>query len=138
MVGPSASASSPSGGAAGRVVITGYLETAEIRALMSVSQCLVLTSLEEGFGLPVAEAMSASLPVVCSSGSSLEEIAGGAAELVNDPLSEEAIMAGLRRVLDHPERARELQTLGLERSRLFDWNRTAAMTLGFYRKVLGL
>ncbi len=62
---------------------TGYLETREIRALMAASAALVLPSLEEGFGLPVAEAMAAGLPVVCSRGSALEEVAGGAATLVN-------------------------------------------------------
>ena len=59
----------------------GYLETIEIRALMAASVALVLPSLEEGFGLPVAEAMAAGLPVVCSRGSALEEVAGDAATL---------------------------------------------------------
>ena len=62
---------------------TGYLETREIRALMAASSLLVLPSLEEGFGLPVAEAMCAGLPVVCSRGSALEEVADGAATLVD-------------------------------------------------------
>lgn len=120
-----------------RVVSTGYLETREVRALMSASRCLVLVSLDEGFGFPVVEAMAAGLPVVCSRGSSLEEIAGGAAELVGDPRDETAIVEGLSRVIEDPARARELRIAGLERSRAFDWDRTAAMTLAFYRKVLG-
>src|SRR5260221_10066073 len=56
---------------------TGYLETREIRALMAASSLLVLASLEEGFGFPVIEAMAAGLPVVCSRGSALEEVAQG-------------------------------------------------------------
>jgi glycosyltransferase involved in cell wall biosynthesis len=138
MVGPGESFDSGATGPGPRIVSTGYLETRQIRALMSASRCLVLVSLDEGFGLPVVEAMTAGLPVVCSRGSSLEEIAGPAAELIGDPLDEEAIVEGLSRVLEDPDRAAELRVLGLERSRLFDWERTASMTLAFYRKVLGL
>ncbi|HEY7413194.1 MAG TPA: glycosyltransferase family 1 protein [Vicinamibacteria bacterium] len=115
---------------------TGYLETAEIRALMAASSLLVLPSLEEGFGLPVAEAMAAGLPVVCSRGSALEEVAGGAAMLVN-PLDTRSIAQGIERVLDSPERAAELRRAGLEQSRRYDWDTTAALTVEFYRKVLG-
>lgn len=124
-------------GSKGRVVSTGYLEIHEIRSLMSASRCLVLASLEEGFGFPVVEAMSAGLPVVCSRGSSLEEIAGGAAELIDDPLSEDAIVRSLRRVLEDDVRAEQLRAAGLERSRLYDWDRTAQLTFDFYRRVVG-
>lgn len=115
---------------------TGYLETREIRALMAASKALVLPSLEEGFGLPVAEAMAAGLPVVCSQGSALEEVAGGAATLVN-PLETRSIAEGIEKILDDPKRAEEQRRLGLERSRKFDWDLSARMTLDFYRKVLG-
>jgi glycosyltransferase involved in cell wall biosynthesis len=115
---------------------TGYLETREIRALMAASRALVLPSLEEGFGLPVAEAMAAGLPVVCSQGSALEEVAGGAATLVN-PLDTRSIAAGIERVLDDPKRLEEQRKQGLERSQQFDWDLSARMTLAFYRTVLG-
>ena len=65
-----------------QIVATGYLDKADVRALMAASSMLVLPSLEEGFGLPVVEAMAAGLPVVCSSGSALAEVAGDAACLV--------------------------------------------------------
>jgi len=135
LVGPDAGRSTGRAGGP-RIVSTGYLPTHEIRALMSASACLVLVSLEEGFGFTVVEAMSAGLPVVCSRGSSLSEIAGPAAEFV-DPLDQRAIVDALDLVLAHPERARELRSLGLDRSRRFDWERTAELTLAFYRKVLG-
>jgi len=115
---------------------TGYLETREIRALMAVSKALVLPSLEEGFGLPVAEAMAAGLPVVCSQGSGLEEVAGGAATLVN-PLDTRSVASGIEKILDDPKRADEQRRAGLERSRQFDWDVSARMTMEFYRKVLG-
>ena len=118
-----------------QILATGYLETAEIRALMAVSSMLVLPSLEEGFGLPVAEAMAAGLPVVCSRGSALEEVAGGAATLV-DPLNTKSIADGIERVLDDGRAADEQRRAGLEQSRQFDWDATATRTLEFYRRVL--
>jgi alpha-1,3-rhamnosyl/mannosyltransferase len=114
---------------------TGYMETAEIRALMAASAALVLPSLEEGFGLPVAEAMAAGLPVVCSKGSALEEVAGGAATLV-DPNDPRSIADGLESILDDPVRAEEQRQRGLEQSRRFDWDAAAAATVEFYRRVL--
>jgi glycosyltransferase involved in cell wall biosynthesis len=114
----------------------GYLETPEIRALMSASAALVLPSLEEGFGLPVVEAMAAGLPVVCSRGSALEEVAGEAATLVN-PLDTRSIASGLEKILDDKPRAERQRAMGLERSRRFDWDIAAARTLEFYRRVLG-
>jgi glycosyltransferase involved in cell wall biosynthesis len=115
---------------------TGYLPSRELRALMAASALLVLPSLEEGFGLPVAEAMTAGLPVVCSRGSALEEIAGDAALLV-DPKEPRSIAQGIERVLDDPGLAESLRKKGLERSARFDWERTARETLAFYRKILG-
>jgi glycosyltransferase involved in cell wall biosynthesis len=118
-----------------RIVSTGYLPTDEVRIVMGAAACLVLVSLEEGFGFTVLEAMAAGVPVVCSRGSSLSEIAGSAAEFV-DPLDTRAIGEALDRVLSNPERARELQALGFEQSLRFDWDRTAELTLAFYRRVL--
>jgi glycosyltransferase involved in cell wall biosynthesis len=115
---------------------TGYLETREIRALMAACSLLVLVSFEEGFGLPVAEALCAGLPVVCSRGSALEEIAGGAATLV-DPHNASSIAQGIERVLDDPDYAQSRREAGLRRGARFDWDQTAAETLAFYRKVLG-
>jgi glycosyltransferase involved in cell wall biosynthesis len=114
----------------------GYLDTRDLHALMAACSLLVLVSLEEGFGLPVAEAMSAGLPVVCSGGSALEEVAGEAATLV-DPRDPRSIASGLARVLDDPGYARSRREAGLARARLYDWDRTAARTLAFYKKILG-
>jgi glycosyltransferase involved in cell wall biosynthesis len=119
-----------------QILATGYLETKEIRALMAVSALLVLPSLDEGFGLPVAEAMAAGLPVVCSRGSALEEVAGDAAILV-EPRDAAGIARAIEALLDDPALAQAKRRRGLERSRAFVWEETAARTLAFYRAVLG-
>jgi glycosyltransferase involved in cell wall biosynthesis len=115
---------------------TGYLDREDVRALVGASAMLVLPSLEEGFGLPVVEAMAAGLPVVCSAGSALSEVAGGAALLV-EPRDANALAHSIDRLLDDPALAGDLRRRGRERSWLFDWDKTAAQTLAFYRKVLG-
>ncbi len=119
-----------------QIVATGYLDKPDVRALMAASSMLVLPSLEEGFGLPVVEAMAAGLPVVCSAGSALAEVAGDAACLV-DPHDVNGLARAAERLLDDGALASEMRRRGLERSRRFDWADTAARTLAFYRKVLG-
>jgi glycosyltransferase involved in cell wall biosynthesis len=119
-----------------QIVATGYLERADVRALMAASAALVLPSLEEGFGLPVVEAMAAGLPVVCSRGSALAEVAGDAASLV-DPYDVNGLAHAIERVLEDSGLAAELKRRGLERSRAYEWSSTAERTLAFYRKVLG-
>jgi glycosyltransferase involved in cell wall biosynthesis len=113
----------------------GYVDTAELRALMEAASALILVSLEEGFGLPVLEAMAAGLPVVCSRGSGLSEVASGAA-LEVDPLSVEAIARGIETVLTEPRLREELCEAGVARSRQFSWDAAAAATVELYRATL--
>ena len=117
-------------------VAPGYLEAGEIRLLMASARLLVLPSHEEGFGLPVAQALAVGLPVVCSRGSALEEIAGETACLV-DPEDPSSIAAGIERVLDDPALAARMARAGLERSRRFDWETAARQTLALYERLLG-
>jgi glycosyltransferase involved in cell wall biosynthesis len=119
-----------------QIVATGYLGKRDVRALMAASSMLVLPSLEEGFGLPVVEAMAAGLPVVCSAGSALAEVAGDAACVV-DPHDANGLAHAVERLLEDRGLASEMRRRGLDRSRRFDWSETAARTLAFYRKVLG-
>ncbi|HXK10453.1 MAG TPA: glycosyltransferase family 1 protein [Vicinamibacteria bacterium] len=119
-----------------QIVATGYLDKPDVRCLMAASSMLVLPSLEEGFGLPVVEAMAAGLPVVCSEGSALAEVAGDAACLV-DPHDVNGLARTAERLLDDQGLASEMRRRGLDRSRRFDWQDTASRTLAFYRKVLG-
>jgi glycosyltransferase involved in cell wall biosynthesis len=115
---------------------TGYLGQVDVRALMAASAMLVLPSLEEGFGLPVLEAMAAGLPVVCSEGSALSEVAGDTA-LRFEPRDPTALAHAIERVLDDGALALDMRRRGRERSRQFEWRRTAELTLAFYRRILG-
>ncbi|HID85932.1 MAG TPA: glycosyltransferase, partial [Anaerolineae bacterium] len=91
----------------------------------------------EGFGLPVVEAMACGTPVVCSNASSLPEVAGDAALLV-DPLDVEALAATMERVLGDDKLRAELIERGFERARKFSWERCAHETLAVLEEAGGL
>ena len=74
--------------------------------------------------------------MVCSRGSALEEVAGGAATLV-DPLNTKSVADGIEKVLNDPALAQAQREKGRAQSQKFDWDTTAARTLEFYRRVLG-
>ncbi len=111
---------------------TGRLDDAELTRLYRGARCVVFASLYEGFGLPVLEAMACGTPVVTSRGGSTEEVAGGAAVLV-DPLDPEAIAAG---IAEAGARRDELRTLGLERARTFTWGRAADLVEALWKELV--
>jgi glycosyltransferase involved in cell wall biosynthesis len=110
----------------GSVRRLGEVPDEELAALYRGARCLAYPSLYEGFGIPVLEAMACGCPVVTSAGGACEEVAGGAAVLV-DPLEVESIAAGI-------ERARDGQA-GIERAREFTWESAAAATAAVYREA---
>ena len=118
-----------------RVRFTGYVAEAELPALYTGADALVMPSLYEGFGFPVLEAMACGTPVVCSNVSSLPEVAGSAALLV-DPRDEEALLAALRRILTEPGLAEELSRRGREQAARFSWSRCAEETVAVYQAVV--
>lgn len=119
----------------GQVRVTGYLDDADLPALYSAAEVFIFPSLYEGFGLPPLEAMACGTPVVSSWSSSLPEVVGDAAILV-DPLDVTAIAAGIERVLLNRVEAAELRAHGLARARQFTWERTARETVALYDRVL--
>jgi len=118
------------------VRFTGYVEEEDLPALYNGADLFVFPSLYEGFGLPVLEAMACGTPVVTSNTSSLPEVAGDAALLV-DPYDVEEIATAMRRILEDEALTAELRAKGLARAKEFSWERTARETIAVYEKVLG-
>lgn len=112
----------------------GPVDDADLPALHSAATLFAFPSLYEGFGLPVLEAMACSAPVVCGNRSSLPEVAGDAAVLV-DPTDTDAISAAIRRVLEDDDLRRTLSEKSLAQAATFSWQRTAAETLAVYREM---
>jgi glycosyltransferase involved in cell wall biosynthesis len=118
-------------GGGGGVRWLGEPEDEEVARLYRGALCVAYPSLYEGFGLPVLEALRCGAPVVTSAGTAMEEVADGAAELV-DPLDPESIAAGIERAIAH--RA-ELARRGPERAARFTWAAAADSTLAVYREL---
>ena len=111
-------------GMEGQVRFTGYISDVEKSALMRGARVLAFPSLYEGFGLPVLEAQSVGVPVVCSNTSSLPEAAGDAALLV-DPLDVNAIADALRRAMFDDVVRAQLAQAGFLNIQRFSWERCA-------------
>ena len=116
------------------VRLTGYVEDADLPVLYSGAEAFIYPSLYEGFGLPVLEAMSCGTPVICSRTTSLPEVAGDAALLV-DPCDAESIADAISRLLTDAELRREFGARGLERAKQFSWDQAAAATAEVLRQT---
>ena len=118
----------------GHVAAEGWLgrvSDEELAALYRGARCLVYPSLYEGFGIPVLEAMACGTPVVTGAGGATEEVAGGAAVLI-DPRDLESIAGGIEHASSKHD---ELAARGLDRARRFTWDRVAAETWNVYQEV---
>ncbi len=111
-----------------------HVPESDLPTLYSTADVLALPSLSEGFGLPVIEAMSCGTPVVCSDGGSLPEIAGDAAIVVSVD-NEAALADALMRVVGDAALRETLIARGLQRARLFTWERAARASLEVYSMV---
>jgi glycosyltransferase involved in cell wall biosynthesis len=124
-------------GVGDRVRFLGYVEHDDVPALYAAARLSVFPSLYEGFGLPVVEAMACGTPIATSQVSSMPEICSDAAEYF-DPESVDSMAAAIERAWSDEARRHELRARGLERSKLFRWERTARETLAFYGDVARL
>lgn len=117
-----------------RVRFLGFVPDDDFAALMSGCTVFYFPTLFEGFGLPALEAMSCGAAVVTSSTTSLPEVCGAAAVLVN-PDDPPAMAAALLRVVNEAPLRADLQRKGFERATHFSWSRAAAQTLDLYREI---
>jgi glycosyltransferase involved in cell wall biosynthesis len=113
----------------------GFVPSRTLAILYRLAAVFVFPSLYEGFGLPPLEAMASGTPVITSNVSSLPEVVGDAAVLI-DPLQPEAIADALRRVLSDAALREDLRHRGLERARHFSWDRSIRRVREIYGEVL--
>jgi glycosyltransferase involved in cell wall biosynthesis len=92
----------------------------------------MFVSLAEGFGIPLLEAMQCGCPVITSTATSLPEIAGDAALLVN-PHDTDAITRAMQELIESPELRQTLTQKGLKRAKQFSWKKMAEETLNGYK-----
>jgi glycosyltransferase involved in cell wall biosynthesis len=117
-----------------RIVQLGYVGGEAKAKLYRSAHALAFPSLDEGFGMPILEAMSAGLPVVTSNCSAMPEVAGEAAVLV-DPHDSDAIAEGLQRIVEDEALREELCRKGPARAADFSWRQTAVKMLALYREL---
>ena len=119
-----------------RIVVTGYVTAEELARWYSRASIFAFPSLDEGFGMPVLEAMAAGIPVITSNRSALPEVAGNAALLV-DPERTEELAGALLELSRNEDLRANLITLGQARAGLFSWQKAVQETWLVYRSVLG-
>ena len=119
-----------------RVHVVGFVSDEEMLALYNQALFSVYPSLYEGFGLPVMESMACGTPVITSHQSSMPEIAGEDALLI-DPRSEGELKEAILQLIDNPELRSRLAARGLVRASRFTWAGAARQTMDVYRKVAG-
>ncbi|MBI5037793.1 MAG: glycosyltransferase family 4 protein [Candidatus Kerfeldbacteria bacterium] len=117
-----------------QVKYLGYVTHNQKIALMKRAACFAFPSSYEGFGLPVLEAMALGTPVITSNVSSLPEIAGKAALLVN-PENDQEIARALQKLLSDPSLQKRLGLVGEKQAARFSWDEVARKTLVVYKKV---
>jgi len=108
----------------------------DLPVIYATADLFVYPSLYEGFGIPIVEAMSCGTPVITSNISSMPEVAGGAA-LIVDPGQPEDIAEKIVEALGNSELLRSLREKGLERAKDFSWEKNARETMDVYREVVG-
>ncbi len=117
------------------IIFIDYIKTEDLNAFYSAAELFVFPSLQEGFGLPIIEAMASGVPVITSSLTSMPEIAGDAALLVN-PHNPQEIAEKMNEVLSDMVLKEKLIQAGIARAELFSWKITSEETKEIYIKLL--
>ena len=111
-----------------RIVLTGFVDDEDLSALYSDALCFVYLSRYEGFGLPPLEAMACGTPVICANNSSLPEVVGQAGVML-DADDVQGVADALQQIATSDDYRHELSEAGLERAKLFSWDRCAEIVI---------
>ena len=114
--------------------LLGYISTEDLVAVYNLATVYCQPSFDEGFGLPVLEAMACGCPVVSSGRGPLPEVAGDAAEIVEPSI--DGLAAGVKKVINNKNLREKLSKLGLDRVKEFSWRKTAEQTMFVYKLAL--
>ena len=116
------------------IYLTGYVVNTDMPAIINQCEVFLYPSLRESFGIPILEGMACGVPVITSNTSSMPEIAGDAAEIV-DPYKPEEITAAIVKILADDKLKKELAEKGIERAKKFSWENMAREYLKLYEEV---
>ena len=116
------------------VILTGYVADEDLPVIFHMSQLFLFPSLREGFGIPVIEAMASGVPVITPNTSSMPEVAGDAA-LIIDPNKTEEITNGIVKILSDESYKTTLIDKGLKRYKQFSWKNAAKKVLELYNQL---
>ena len=119
----------------GNVKWLNYVDQTALKALYQSAQALVFPSLSEGFGIPILEAFASKTPVITSNLSSMPEVAGDAALLV-DPYQVDDIMQAMQNILEDKSLRDDKIARGIERVSMFSWKRCADQTIKIYKQLV--
>lgn len=117
-----------------KIVLTGYIVNQDLPAIYAQSQLFLYPSLRESFGIPLIEAMACATPVITSNTSSMPEIAGNAAVLI-DPFKPEEITAAMIRVYNNDTLKSSMIKAGIEQAAKFSWKTMAEDVLKIYTEI---
>ncbi len=117
-----------------RIILTGYVINTDLPAIYNLCNVFLYPSLRESFGIPMLEAMRCGAPVITSNTSSMPEVSGDAAYIV-DPFKPEEITKGIEEILSNEKLRNELVEKGLKQSAKFSWSNMAKKVLGLYETV---
>ena len=116
------------------IVLTGYIPDEDLPIIYHLAALFLFPSLREGFGIPIIEAMACGVPVITSNTSSMPEVAGDAAHLIN-PNNKEEITNGIMKILSDGNYKNGLIEKGLKRYKLFTWGFMARQVLDLYKQL---
>lgn len=117
-----------------RIHLAGYVDDDRLSLIYQNALCLLYPSVYEGFGFPILEAMNYGVPVITSNVSSMPEVAGDAALLV-DPNDERDLVDAMKKILMNGEMRNMMIARGYERVKKFSWKRCAEETINIFKKV---